>query len=194
MQAAIVQVRVGDDGEGPAGRQKRGSAMRISKAKPPRLAWVAWAFVLFAGTACALVAGLHAVEAQPNAGATAASALAADDQLSKAIRENNADGIARWLDKDWAVVSTTGGLGEGASIFPQGIKTDALTRTTFETSEPRVRVYDNVALVTTKVKTSGMLDGKPFDVMERQTDVWVRKDGEWKCAFTHETKVPAKAA
>ena len=176
------------------GNRNGDSAMQVSKAKPIKLASVAWAFVTLAGTACALAVSLHAAEAQPNTGTTAASALAADDELSKAIRENNADGIARWLDQDWGVVSTTGGLGEGASIFPEGIKTGTLTRKTFETSEPRVRVYDNVALVTTKVKTSGMLDGKPFDVMERQTDVWVRKDGEWKCAFTHETKVPAKAA
>jgi ketosteroid isomerase-like protein len=143
--------------------------------------------------ACALAVGPHAVMAQPEAGPTAASALVADDDLSKAIRENNGDGIARWLNGDWAVVSGIGGLGEGASIFPDGIKTGHLTRTTFETSEPRVRVYDNVALVTTKVRTSGILGGKPFDVVERQTDVWRWKDGGWKCVLTHETLIPSKA-
>ena len=150
-------------------------------------------FGVLAVLACALVVGPHAAKAQPETGPNAASALAADDDLSKAIRENNGDGIARWLDKDWAVVSTVGGLGEGASVFPDAIKTGELTRTTFETSKPRVRVYDNVALVTTKVKTSGMLSGKPFDVLERQTDVWLWKDGGWKCVFTHETKIPDKA-
>jgi hypothetical protein len=82
--------------------------------------------------------------------------------------------------------------GEGASIFPDAIKTGELTRTTFETSKPRVRVYYNVALVTTKVKTSGMLGGKSFDVQERQTDVWLWKDAGWKCVLTHETKIPDK--
>src|ERR1700733_4594264 len=151
----------------------------------------------FSGTlqvliACALVASSHAVMAETETGPTAASALAADDDLSKAIRENNGDGIARWLDKDWAVVSTTGGMGEGPSIFPDGIRSGVLTRTTFETSEPRVRVFDNVALVTTKVKTSGMLAGKPFDVQERQTDAWLWKGGGWKCILTHETKIPVE--
>jgi ketosteroid isomerase-like protein len=142
--------------------------------------------------ACALMAAPLATKAQPATRPTATSALAADDELSRAIRENSTDGIARWLDKDWAVVSTVGGLGEGASIFPDGIRSGTLTRTTFDTSEPRVRVYDNVALVTTKVKTSGMLDGKAFDVRERQTDVWLWKDGGWKCVLTHETKIPEK--
>jgi ketosteroid isomerase-like protein len=143
--------------------------------------------------ACALVASPHAAKAQGETGPTAASALAADDDLTKAIRKNNGEGIARWLDKDWAVVSTTGGMGEGPSTFPDGIKSGVLTRTTFETSEPRVRVFDNVALVTTKVKTSGVLAGKPFDVQERQTDVWLWKGGGWKCILTHETKIPAQA-
>jgi len=149
-------------------------------------------FGALAVIACALAVGSHAAKAQPETGPNAASALAADDDLSKAIRENNGDGIARWLDKDWAVISTTGGLGEGPSIFPDGIKSGALTRTTFETSDPRVRVFDNVALVTTKVKTSGVLAGKPFDVQERQTDVWLWEGHAWKCILTHETKIPAK--
>jgi len=142
--------------------------------------------------ACALAASPHTVNAHSKTAPTAASALAADDDLSKAIRENNPDGIARWLDKDWGVVSAKGGVGEGAPIFPSGIKSGELTRTTFETSEPRVRVYDNVALVTTKVKTSGMFGGKPFDVQERQTDVWLWKGDGWKCVLTHETFIPVE--
>lgn len=140
-----------------------------------------------------LIIAPQAIRAQAEGRPTAESVLAADDDLSKAIRENNADGIRHWLDKDWAVVSTVGGLGEGASIFPDGIKSGRLTRTAFETSAPRVRVYDNYALVTTKVKTSGTLNGKPFDVRERQTDAWLWKDGTWKCVFTHETKIPDEA-
>ena len=150
-------------------------------------------FGAFAVMACALVVGPHVAKAQPETGPTAVSALAADDDLSKQIRENNADGIAHWLDKDWAVVSANGDVGEGPSIFPDGIKTGGLTRTTFETSEPRVRVYENIALVTTKVKTSGMFGGKPFAVLERQTDTWLWKDGGWKCVLTHETRIPDKA-
>lgn len=150
-------------------------------------------FAMLIFIVCALVVDPHAVNAQAESGPTATSALAADDALSKAIRENDADGIARWLDKDWAVVSGRGEVGEGVSIFPSGIKSGVLRRTTFETSEPRVRIYGDVALVTTKVKTSGMFGGKPFDVLERQTDVWLRKDGAWKCVLTHETMIPAKA-
>jgi len=125
--------------------------------------------------------------AKPVAGPTTESAMAAEDELTRAMRDNDADGIARCLSDDWAVISARGGVGEGKSIFPDGIKSGYLTRKTFEASEPRVRLYGNVALVTTKLHTAGMFGGKPFDVMERQTDVWLWKDGGWKCVLTHET-------
>jgi len=124
------------------------------------------------------------------AGPTLENALAADEELAKAIRDNDSPGIMRLLDKDWAVISTNGDVGEGPSIFPDGIKGGHLTRNIFEISEPRVRLFGDVALVTAMVKTSGTFGGKPFDVIERQTDVWRWHDGTWKCILTHETKLP----
>jgi ketosteroid isomerase-like protein len=120
-------------------------------------------------------------------GPTVENALAADQELARALRDNDTAGILRMLDKDWAVISGRGGVAEGPSIFPDGVKSGYLTRKTMELSEPRVRLYGNIALVTTKVKTSGMFQGKPFDVKERQTDVLRWGDGGWKCILTHET-------
>lgn len=128
-------------------------------------------------------------QAKSASGPTAENALAADEELARAIRDNDADGIGRLLADDWAVISARGGVGEGPSIFPDGIKSGHLTRKTYELSEPRVRLYGDTALVTTKVKTSGVFQGKPFDVTERQTDVLLWKDGGWKCVLTHETKI-----
>jgi ketosteroid isomerase-like protein len=122
-------------------------------------------------------------------GPTTENALAADQELARAMRDNDTTGIVRMLDKDWAVIATTGGIGEGPSIFPDGIRSGYLTRKTFSLSEPRVRLYGNTAVVTTKVELSGTFKGKPFDVQERQTDVWYWKDGGWKCILTHETKM-----
>jgi hypothetical protein len=132
----------------------------------------------------------HAVKVKPAIGPTAENALTADQELARALADNDTVGIVRMLDKDWAVIATTGGVGEGPSIFPDGIRSGYLTRKTYSLSEPRVRLYGNIALVTTKVETSGIFQGKPFEVTERQTDVWRWKDGEWKCILTHETKMP----
>lgn len=105
------------------------------------------------------------------------------------MANNDAGAITRSLADDWIVIATSGCIAEGQSVFADGIKSGFLTRKTFEISEPRVHLYGDVALVTTKVKTSGMLQDKPFDVTERQTDVSVWKDGSWKSVLTHEIKV-----
>ena len=46
-----------------------------------------------------------------------------------------------------------------------------MTHKAYEVSEPRVRLYGNVAWVTTKVHNAGTNNGKHFDVMERETDL-----------------------
>jgi ketosteroid isomerase-like protein len=129
-------------------------------------------------------------KAKPAVGPTEESALAADQELARAMQTNDTVGIYRMLDKDWAVIPSNGGVYEGPSVFPSGIKSGFRTLKKMTLSEPRVRLYGNTAVVTTKVELSGMLQGKPFEVTERQTDVWFWKDGGWKCVLTHETKIP----
>jgi ketosteroid isomerase-like protein len=125
--------------------------------------------------------------AKAAAGPTKESALATVQEMARALRENDANAISRVLSDDWAVISARGGLGEGKSIFPDGIRSGALTRTAFEISEPRVRLYGDVALVTSKVRTAGTFGGKPFDVRERETDVLHWEGGGWKVVLSHET-------
>jgi ketosteroid isomerase-like protein len=115
------------------------------------------------------------------------SALATVQEMARAMRDNDADGIARLLSDDWAVISARGDLGEGKSIFPDAIKSGLLTRSAFEMSDPRVRLYGNVALVTTKLHLAGVFHGKPFDVQERETDVLHWQNAGWKIVLTHET-------
>ena len=155
---------------------------------------------LLAGVVASILVPLHLASAdtpagqRPETGPTAQSALAAEEELARAMRENDADGIARMLTDDWAVISAHGDVAEGKDIFPSGIRAGVLTRKTYEISEPRVRVEGNTAVVTTKVHLAGVFRGKPFDVMERVSDVFLWKDGTWKAILTHETFIPARSA
>jgi ketosteroid isomerase-like protein len=139
--------------------------------------------LLFAPLAKAQAAG----DAKPAAGPTEESVLAAEEEFARAMQTNDADGIARCLSDDYAVISAFGGVNEGKSIFPEGVKQGYLTHKAYEVSEPRVRLSGTVAWVTTKIHNAGTNSGKHFDVMERETDVWVWKDGSWKCVLTHES-------
>jgi ketosteroid isomerase-like protein len=95
-------------------------------------------------------------------GPTAENALAADQELAMALQNNDTVGIYRMLDKDWAVIPSNGRSIRGPRLFPSGIRTGYRTLTKMELSEPRVRLYGNIALVTSKVRLSGQLGGKPM--------------------------------
>lgn len=157
---------------------------QLVQRRPCRRAWFGSGSAL---VVCALLVGASPVYAQP--APTADNALAADLALARAMQANDSAGIISLLDKDWAVIATTGAIAEGPQVFPSGIASGYLTRTKFVLSEPRVRVFGDTAVVTSKVALAGVFKGKPFDVAERQTDVWVWRDGAWKCVLTHETKL-----
>ena len=128
--------------------------------------------------------------AKLSTGPTVENALAADQELARALQENDTAGIVRMLDKNWAVITTNGDIAEGPGVFPSGIRTGYRTLTKMELSEPRVRLYGDIALVTSKVRLAGQLGGKTYDdIKMRQTDVLRWKDGRWKCVLTQEALV-----
>jgi ketosteroid isomerase-like protein len=122
-------------------------------------------------------------------GPTAENALAADRELARALQNNDTVGIYRMLDKDWAVIPSDGGVYEGPGVFPSGISSGYRTLTVMQLTEPRVRLYGDIALVTSKVRLAGQRAGKTFDLNMRQTDVLRWKDGGWKCVLTQEAVV-----
>jgi ketosteroid isomerase-like protein len=123
------------------------------------------------------------------AGPTAKNAMAAEEALARAFRNNDADALSNLFDSSWAVITANGDVAEGPETFPSGIKSGFRTLKTFDMSEARVRLYGNVAVITIKLDLAGVFGGKPFEVLERETDTWVWKDGGWKCVLTHESFV-----
>lgn len=133
---------------------------------------------------CLLLAPVAAFAVSP----TEQSATAAEQEVAKALLANDADAVGRLLADDWVVVSTYGGMAD-RDAFLGVIKSGQFTRKTLELSDIRVKLYGNTAVVTSKLHTSGMIMGKPFDVPERQTDVLIWQDGGWKSVLTHETQI-----
>ena len=142
--------------------------------------------IIIAGLLLALV-GMFGAAGNPkfSTGPTVENALAVDQQFAMALQNNDTLAIVRLLDKDWAVITSHGDIAEGTDVFPSGIRSGHRMLNTQEISEPRVRLFGNVALVTTKVKI--VVRGKPKEYNERQTDVWLWKNGAWKCILTQES-------
>ncbi|HEX6317172.1 MAG TPA: nuclear transport factor 2 family protein [Gemmatimonadaceae bacterium] len=63
-----------------------------------------------------------------------------------------------------------------------------LKRYTFDESTAQVQfLNDEIALVAYKVNERLTVDGKPLTLEANDASVWVRKDGEWRCAMHTES-------
>jgi ketosteroid isomerase-like protein len=124
--------------------------------------------------------------AKPAVGPTPENALAAEQSVAQALLANDAAAVGRLLNDDWVVISSHGGMAERPD-FLEAIKSGNFTRSKMDLSEPRVRIYGNVAVVTSKLACAGTFVGKGFAADLRQTDVLVWQDGGWKSVLTHES-------
>jgi ketosteroid isomerase-like protein len=117
--------------------------------------------------------------------------LRTEKEFSQAIVKNDAEAVARYLTDDWIIVDPDGGIIDKAR-FLGVIKSGALTHETMESEDTTVRVYGNTAIVTALTTTKGAFSGQGFTTQERATDVFVKQDGRWQCAFSQLTRFTKK--
>jgi ketosteroid isomerase-like protein len=55
-----------------------------------------------------------------------------------------------------------------------------------------VRVYGDTAVVWFTLRVVGLKQGKQAELTLRYTDVWVMRDGRWRCVATQSTRVAPK--
>jgi ketosteroid isomerase-like protein len=67
--------------------------------------------------------------------------------------------------------------------------TGASRLTSFRFEDLRVQVYGDVAVVTGRLFTEGFVAGAPSQNLSRFTDVFVNRDGRWRCVATHTTAI-----
>ena len=54
-----------------------------------------------------------------------------------------------------------------------------------EVSDLKIRMHDNIAVVTGAYHEKGVLGGKPYDYHDRLTDVWIKTGGKWQLIASH---------
>ena len=117
-------------------------------------------------------------------------ALAQD--WNAAIVSNDADRIAAFMADDWVIVSWSGVTTR--DDFLSYVRSGALGHSRMEgVGEYRVRVYGDTAVLSVRVLSTAQYGGQDIDADEWTSDVFVRRDGRWRCTLTHITPVePAK--
>ena len=111
---------------------------------------------------------------------------------SRAILRHDIETIADLLAEDFVRTSPDGRVHNKAeAILEFDRDRDKYSASTFD--DAKVRVYGDVAIVQAAGIDRGTSaeTGKPFSRRYRYTDVWVRRNGVWKCVATHASEYPA---
>ena len=103
-----------------------------------------------------------------------------------AIAKNDLEAIERFVTDDWIIINADGGIID-RERFLGVIKSAALTHEMMESDDMRVRVYGDSAVVSALTRSKGKFMGQEFTTHERSTDVFVRRDGQWRCVLTQLT-------
>jgi ketosteroid isomerase-like protein len=114
-----------------------------------------------------------------------------EQKWDMAFRNRDATFIETLLADDFVVTYEDGTRGDKAkelslaASFNQQI--DSSTQDEFI-----IRVYGNTAVVWFTLHLLGPVNGNPVAITYRYVDVWVNRDGVWKCVASQSTRVGGK--
>ena len=63
---------------------------------------------------------------------------------------------------------------------------------TAEMADLKIRIHENVAVVTGNYHESGESNGTPYDYRDKITDVWMKLGGKWQLIASHRS-LPSKS-
>ena len=114
-----------------------------------------------------------------------------ENEFARAVANNDADTLDVILADDWIIVDPDGSIIDKAR-FLGVIKSGVLSHESMESTDLRVRLYGNIALVTGLTTTKGKFMGQDFASCERATDIFVKQTDRWQCVFTQLTRFTKK--
>ncbi|GAB2553175.1 nuclear transport factor 2 family protein [Kribbella endophytica] len=103
-----------------------------------------------------------------------------------ALVENDADAIGRFMTDDWVYVGPSGATPREDILG--WIASGRLVHDTMRVvGTERVAQVGDVVVLTARKASSGSWDGTPYAVEEWISEIYVRVDGRWRCAFSQKT-------
>ena len=102
----------------------------------------------------------------------------------RAMVENDAEAIGRYMADDWIIIGPDGSVGDKPTFLGL-VKSGVLTHDVMTSEDLNVRVYDDTAVVTARGVSGGKYQGRPFHEVERSSCFFVKQEGRWRCVLTH---------
>ena len=102
----------------------------------------------------------------------------------RAMVSNDPEAIGGFMADDWLIVGSDGETTDKPTFLEQ-IRSGRLTHDTMTSADIQVRRYGDVAVLLASGVSAGMFQGRRFREHERQSNVFVRTNGNWRCVLTH---------
>ena len=116
-----------------------------------------------------------------------------ENAFNEAVISNSVEKISKCISSDWVLVDAQGGIIPRDRFF-YVVEQGMLTHTTMTKEILRVKIYDNMAVVTGRGKNTGFFNGQPIKADEWVTDIYKKENDKWICVMTHLTPVVEKSA
>ncbi len=110
------------------------------------------------------------------------------NEWDRAMVENDAEAIGRYMADDWTIIGPDGSVGDKGSFLGL-VKSGTLSHDVMESDDLKVRVYGDTAVVTSRGVSGGKYQGQAFREVERTSCVFVRQKGQWRCVLTHLSRI-----
>ncbi len=130
-----------------------------------------------------------AASSQPAPTKTEQALQALERQWADAVVRRDAEAINRIQADDFEFTDPAGGIWTKARAL-EFIKAGRLQIDSFEMSDFKIRIYGDTAVVNFRVVWNGKSDGNDISGAQRVTDVFVKRDGNWRCVSSHTTRIP----
>jgi ketosteroid isomerase-like protein len=112
--------------------------------------------------------------------------LQAEAAWSRALAANDVDGIDAYTADEWVIIAAEGAQTSKAA-FLRAVASGDLVHDQMSLAPDMVRIYGETAIVSGIARSGGTWKGQRFATHERSSDVFVRRDGRWRCVFTQLT-------
>jgi len=111
-----------------------------------------------------------------------------ENNFNEAVISNNVEEIKDCITEDWVLVDSQGGIIPQERFFSV-LEQNLLSHSTMTKEILRVKVYGDIALVTSRGQNTGTWQGQPMEADEWITDVYKMENDKWLCVLTHLTPV-----
>lgn len=117
--------------------------------------------------------------------------LKLEHEWDDAIVRRDAKTLDRILAEDYLLITPDGQVVTKTQLLEslQGPRVDGFELKSITEGETASRVYGNTAVVLGNFTIKGQVAGQEVETPFRHTDVFVRRDGRWRCVSRHSTRI-----